>query len=85
MEAVKHLAEEGKPVRITEPAPAWLVSALTHAVHPCPVSVYVPQIGKDVEVPQLEHREANPASEVAFKTTEKGDAIVEDKEKTQER
>ena len=32
--AVKHLSEEGKPVRITGAAPAWLVSALTHTVHP---------------------------------------------------
>ena len=35
--AVKHLSEEGKPVRITGAAPAWLVSALTHTVHPCPL------------------------------------------------
>ena len=76
VDAVKHLSEEGKPVRITGPAPAWLVSALTHAVHPCPVSVYVPQIGKDVDVPQLEHGETNPEGEVAFKTTEKGDAVL---------
>ena len=57
--AVKHLSEEGKPVRITGAAPAWLVSALTHTVHPCPVSVYMPQIGKDVAIPQLAHGEAN--------------------------
>ena len=37
VEAVKHLSSEGKPVRITGQAPAWLVSALTHTVHPCPV------------------------------------------------
>ena len=74
--AVKHLSEEGKPVRITGAAPAWLVSALTHTVHPCPVSVYMPQIGKDVDIPQLAHGEANPEGEVAFKTTEKGDAVL---------
>lgn len=74
--AVKHLSEEGEPVRITGAAPAWLVSALTHTVHPCPVSVYMPQIGKDVDIPQLEHGDSNPEGEVAFKTTEKGDAIL---------
>lgn len=74
--AVKHLSEEGKPVRITGAAPAWLVSALTHTVHPCPVGVYMPQIGKDVDIPQLAHGEANPEGEVAFKTTEKGDAVL---------
>ena len=73
---VKHLSEEGKPVRITGAAPAWLVSALTHTVHPCPVGVYMPQIGKDVDIPQLAHGEANPEGEVAFKTTEKGDSIL---------
>ncbi len=74
--AVKHLSEEGKPVRITGVAPAWLVSALTHTVHPCPVGLYVPQIGKDVEIPQLSHGETNPQGEVAFKTTETGDAVL---------
>ena len=73
---VKHLSEEGKPVRITGAAPAWLVSAICHTVHPCPVSVYMPQIGKDVDIPQLQHGEVNPEGEVAFKTTEKGDAIL---------
>ncbi len=73
---VKHLSEEGKPVRITGAAPAWLVSALTHTVHPCPVSVYMPQIGKDVDIPQLAHGEANSDGEVAFKATEKGDSVL---------
>lgn len=76
VKAVKNLSEEGKPVRITGAAPAWLVSALTHTVHPCPVGVYVPQIGKDVNIPQLNHGEPNPEGEVAFKTTEKGDSIL---------
>ncbi len=74
--AVKHLSEEGKKVRITGAAPAWLVSAICHTVHPCPVSVYMPQIGKDVDIPQLVHGETNPEGEVAFKTTEKGDSIL---------
>ncbi len=74
--AIKHLSEEGKPVRITGAAPAWLVLALTHTVHPCPVSVYMPQIGKDVDIPQLAHGEQNSEGEVAFKTTEKGDSIL---------
>lgn len=74
--AVKHLSPEGKNVRITGVAPAWLVSALTHTVHPCPVGIYVPQIGKDVEIPSLAHGEVNPEGEVAFKTTEKGDAVL---------
>lgn len=73
---VKYLSEEGKPVRITGAAPAWLVSALTHTVHPCPVGLYMPQIGKDVEIPQLAHGEANPDGEVAFKVTQKGDSIL---------
>lgn len=76
VEAVKHLSEEGKPVRITGAAPAWLVSALTHTVHPCPVGVYTPQIGKDVDIPLLAHGKANPEGEVAFKTTEKGDSVL---------
>lgn len=76
VEAVKHLSEEGKKVRITGAAPAWLVSALIHTVHPCPVSVYVPQIGKDVDIPKLSHGEKNPEGEVSFKTTEQGDAIL---------
>ena len=73
---VKHLSEEGKPVRIDGPAPAWLVSALTHTVHPSPVSVYVPQIGKDVPVGGLKHGEQNPEGEVKFKVTEKGDSVL---------
>lgn len=74
--AVKHLSEEGKPVRITGAAPAWLVSALTHTVHPSPVSVYMPQIGKDVDIPQLAHGEQSAEGEVGFKTTEKGDSVL---------
>lgn len=74
--ATKHLSGEGKPVRITGVAPAWLVSALAHNVHPCPVSVYVPAINADVSVPQLSHGDINPEGEVAFKTTEKGDAVL---------
>ena len=74
--AVKHLSEEGKPVRITGPAPAWLVSALTHTVHPCPVGVYMPQIGKDVDIPKLAHGEINPEGEVGFKVIEKGNVVV---------
>ncbi len=74
--AVKHLSEEGKPVVITGAAPAWLVSALTHTVHPCPVSVYMPQIGKNVEIPQLAHGEQDVAGEVGFKVTEKGDSVL---------
>lgn len=74
--AVKHLSGDGKPVRITGPAPAWLVSALTHTVHPCPVGVYMPQIGKDVDIPKLAHGEKNPEGEVGFKITEKGDAVL---------
>ena len=73
---VKHLSEEGKPVKITGAAPAWLVSALAHTVHPCPVSVYTPQIGKYVDIPGLAHGEANPEGEVAFKTTETGDSVL---------
>lgn len=76
VEAVKHLSSEGKPVRITGQAPAWLVSALTHTVHPCPVGVYMPAIGKDVAIPQLAHGEKNPEGEVAFKTTEQGNSIL---------
>lgn len=74
--AVKHLSEEGKPVRITGAAPAWLVSALTHTVHPSPVSVYMPQIGKDVDIPQLAHGGQSAEGEVGFKTTEKGDSVL---------
>lgn len=76
VERVKHLSSEGKPVEITGPAPAWLVSALTHTVHPCPVELYVPQIGKNVKIPQLAHGEPNPEGEVDFKATEKGDSIL---------
>jgi hypothetical protein len=76
VDAVKHLSGEGKPVVITGAAPAWLVSALTHAVHPCPVGVYMPQIGKNVDIPQLAHGEQNAAGEVGFKVTEKGDSVL---------
>lgn len=76
VKAVKHLSEEGNAVQITGAAPAWLVSALTHTVHPCPAKVFVPQIGKDVDIPQLSHGEANPDGEVSFKVTEKGDAVL---------
>jgi len=76
VDAVKHLSEAGKPVRITGAAPAWLVSALTHIVHPCPVSLYMPQIGKDVAIPQAAHGEVNPEGEVTFKTTEAGDSVL---------
>lgn len=76
VKAVKHMSSEGKPVIITGHAPAWLVSALTHTVHPCLVKLYVPQIGKNVAIPQLEHGQMNQDGEVAFKTTEKGDAVL---------
>lgn len=79
LKAVKEVAplsEEGTPVRITGAAPAWLVSALTHAVHPCKVSVYMPQIGKDVDIPQLTHGEKNPEGEVDFKITEKDESVL---------
>ena len=76
VQEIKHLSGEGRPVRIDGPAPAWLVSALTHTVHPSPVSVYVPQIGKDVPVGSLRHGEPNPEGEVKFKITENGDAIL---------
>lgn len=74
--AIKHLAEDGKPVSITGVAPAWLVSALTHTVHPCPVSLYQPAVGKDIDIPQLAHGDANSEGEVAFKTTEKGNSVL---------
>lgn len=74
--AVKGYSNEGKPVKITGAAPAWLVSALTHAVHPCKVSVYVPQIGKNVGIPGLAKGEKNLEGEVDFKTTEKGNSIL---------
>ena len=73
---VKHMSSEGKPVRITGVAPAWLVSALTHTVHPCQVGLYQPAVGKDIEIPQLAHGEPNPEGEVSFKTTEKGDSVL---------
>ena len=73
---VSHFSEEGKPVIITGAAPAWLVSALTHAVHPCPVSVYVPQIGKNIDIPNLIQGEKNPEGEVNFKVTKKGESIL---------
>lgn len=76
VEAVKYLSGEGKPVVIDGAAPAWLVSALTHTVHPSPVSLNVPQIGKSVPVGALKHGEVNPEGEVGFKTTEKGDAVL---------
>ena len=74
--AVKPLSEEGKPVKITGRTPAWLASALTHAVHPCPVSLFMPQIGKYVDIPELTHGEENKEGEVAFNVTEKGDLIL---------
>ena len=73
---VKPLSETGKPVRIDGPAPVWLVSALTHTVHPCPVSVYVPQIGKDVPVGILKHGDENPEGEVKFEVIEKGNSVL---------
>lgn len=73
---VNHLSSEGKPVKINGAAPAWLVSALCHTVHPCPVSIFVPQINKYVDIPKLERGEANPEGEVGFKVTEKGDAVL---------
>ena len=75
IQAVEYLSSEGKPVRITGAAPAWLVAALTHAVHPCPVSVYVPQVGKYVDIPALDRGEANPEGEVKFEVIEKGDIV----------
>ena len=73
---VTPLSDEGKPVIITGAAPAWLVSALTHAVHPCPVSIYVPQIDNTVDIPQLGHGEKNKEGEVDFKVTEKGESVL---------
>ena len=76
VEAVKGLSAEGKPVSITGPAPAWLVSALAHAVHPCQASTYVPQIGKDVPILTLAHGERNPEGGLTFTVKEQGDAVL---------
>lgn len=76
VEVVKKFSKEGNSVEITGAAPAWLVSALTHAVHPSPVSVYVPQIGKNVEIPQLEHGEQRKEGEVSFETTETEKSVL---------
>ncbi len=76
VEKIKHLSGEGKTVRIDGPAPAWLVSAFTHIVHPCSVNVYVPQIGKDVPVGALKHGKQNPDGEVKFNVTEKGNSVL---------
>lgn len=73
---VKGLSGEGKPVRITGAAPAWLVSALTHTVHPCPVSVYIPTKNKYVDIPQLTKGEPNPEGGIDFQVTEKGEAVL---------
>lgn len=76
VEKIKHLSGEGKTVRIDGPAPAWLVSAFAHIVHPCSVNVYVPQIGKDVPVGALKHGKQNPDGEVKFNVTEKGNSVL---------
>ena len=73
---VKGLSAKGEEVKITGPAPAWMVSALTHTVHPSPVSVYVPQIDKYVPVGSLKHGERNPEGEVSFEVKEKGNAVL---------
>lgn len=73
---VRGLSSEGKPVIITGAAPAWLVSALTHTVHPCPVSLYVPQIGRNVDIPILAKGEENKEGEVNFKVTENDNAVL---------
>lgn len=36
----------------------------------------MPQIGKDVDIPQLPHGEKNPEGEVDFKITEKGESVL---------
>lgn len=76
VDKIKHLSETGKAVRIDGPAPAWLVSAFTHIVHPCPVSVFVPQIKQDIPVGALKHGETNPEGEVKFNVTEQGDSVL---------
>ncbi len=68
-EAVRELSGTGEEIVISGPAPAFLVSALTHTVHPCKVSLQVPQIGKNVAIPQLSKGEQNPEGEVSFKVT----------------
>lgn len=76
VEKIKYLSSAGKAVRIDGPAPAWLVSAFVHTVHPSPVRVYVPQINSDVPVGGLRHGEVNPEGEVKFNVTEKGDSVL---------
>ena len=73
---VKPLSETGRTVRIDGPAPVWLVAALTHTVQPCTVCVYVPQIGKDVQIEDLKHGEENPEGKVKFKVIEKGNSVL---------
>ena len=73
---VKGLSGKGEEVKITGPAPAWLVSALSHTVHPSPVSVYMPQIDKYVPVGALKHGKKNPEGEVSFEVEEKGNAVL---------
>lgn len=76
VEAVKHFSAEGKKVVFDGPAPAWLVTALSHAVHPCQTSLHVAQINQDVDIVNAPHGEPNEEAEVNFKVTENDGAVL---------
>ncbi|MEG1009016.1 MAG: CRISPR-associated protein Csx3 [Clostridia bacterium] len=76
VDAVKHLSEKGNPVVFDGPSPAWLVTALSHAVHPCKTSIHVPQIGKDVDIVSAPHGEVNKEAEINFNVKESDDSVV---------
>lgn len=76
VEAVRHLSGKGNPVVFDGPAPAWVVTALSHAVHPCKTSIHVPQIGKDVDIVSAPHGEVNKEAEINFNVKESDDSVV---------
>ncbi|MEG1022404.1 MAG: CRISPR-associated protein Csx3 [Myroides sp.] len=76
VEAVRHLSGNGNPVVFDGPAPAWVVTALSHAVHPCKTSVYVPQIGEEVDIVNAPHGDPNKEAEVVFKVKSSGGAVL---------
>lgn len=68
-------SSKGEPILVNGAGPAWLMSAITHAAHPCEVSLYDPKLGKGIDIPKLAHGEPNPDADIQFTVTTGKDCV----------
>lgn len=66
---------KGEAVLVSDAGPAWLMATVSHAAHPCEVSLYDPKLGKGIKIPKLPHGEPNPEADIKFTVTEGNDCV----------